>query len=203
MNKLVLGLMLIAGIVAAQTPTTFTSLRVTGNAEVVGDLKVGGESVAEKYAELVDYLADGLLVNGALAVDTDESEFATEAVAYYRIGGVQYTKAASTGLTFTAADTINVAESTNSVFYGAWLVQINGAGTVSTKPAGGLTNQVYTTLAAATAAIPAPTAANVALGSILIASPAGTAFVANTTDMTTNIVTIVDAPIKVLPSKIE
>lgn len=128
--------------------------------------------------------ANGVAVKAGLIIDaTTAAQFSTSATAYYTINGAQYTKTATVDLTFTAAHVIN------DDLFGVVLVQINAAGTISTKVP--LTPQVYTTAALARAALPEPDAGNVALGFLLIAPTAGN-FTANSTALT-GITTYVDA----------
>jgi hypothetical protein len=197
--NIVLGLLLIATVVNAAQKSNLTIREVRDPVQLRSILNSNAADAESRLLAVSAFFADGILSQGGLAIDTDASEFKTESTIYYTVNGIQYSKVASTGLTFTAANTINVAQSTNSAFYGSWLIEMNAAGTVATKPAGGLTNQVYTTAAASLAALPAPTAANVAIGTVTIKADAGDAFVANTTDMTTNSTTFVDAAIKVIP----
>jgi hypothetical protein len=149
---------------------------------------------------LIDYLADGLLVHGALAISAGEADqFKTTATAVYTIAGVTYTKAATDALEFTAADTINTAGGDIGTAYGIWLVQINAAGAISTKPGGGLSDQVYESSALAIAALPAVDSGNVSLGYILVATPTSTPFTANTTVLTT-IGSFSNTQVKALPA---
>jgi hypothetical protein len=185
--------------VNAAQKTSFTQREVRDPRQLAVHLEANAADAESRFQAVSAYFADGILSQGGLAIDTDASEFKTTSTVYYTLDGIQYSKAATTALVFTAANTINVGQSTNSAFYGSWLIEVNAAGTVATKPAGGLTNQVYTSPAASLAALPAPTAANVAIGTVTIKADAGDAFTANTTDMTTNSTTFVDAAIKVMP----
>lgn len=121
------------------------------------------------------YLSNGLLVHGALAISATPEDFKTTATAVYTIAGVTYTKAATDGLSFSAAHVITATK------FGVVLVQIDAAGTVTTKvPAD---PQAYDTAEDALAALPAVDAGNVSLGYIAI--EAGVAdWDANTDDMT-------------------
>ena len=119
-----------------------------------------------------------LLISGA-----DATKFKTTTVAAYTINGAPHTKAATDNLVFSAANTINVGTAVGS-YWGAWLVQVNAAGTVSTKPAGGLADQVYASEALAVAALPAADATDAALGYITINANADSAWTALTDDMT-------------------
>ena len=150
---------------------------------------------------LIDYLSDGLLISSDLAISGTAEEFKTTATAAYTIGGLCYTKAAADGLTFTAADTIN-ADAAEGDFFGAWLVQIDAAGTISTKsPA---EDQVYTSSELAIAALPAADTGNIAIGYIAIGAKTDASWTANTDDMTSDCAsaTFVDATLKTLPDKL-
>ena len=126
-------------------------------------------------------MGDGLLSIGTLLISATAEDFKTTTTAYYRIDGIQYSKAATDNLSFSAADTVNTGASAGS-FWGIWLVQVNAAGTVSTKsPAA---DQVYASEAAAIAALPTVDADNVALGYITVQSNDTDAWVANTDDLT-------------------
>lgn len=112
---------------------------------------------------------------GGLAIHYTPEEFKTTATAVFAINGVAGTKAAATGLTFSAAHVVTASK------FGVILVQVNAAGTISTKvPA---SPQAYDTAAAALAALPEPDAGKVALGYIAIAAKAAT-WTANTDDLT-------------------
>jgi hypothetical protein len=127
---------------------------------------------------------DGLVSIGTLLISgADATKFKTTTTAEFVINGVPATKAAADNITFTLADTINVAPATGD-FWGAWLVQVNISGTVSTKAAGGLADQVYASEALAVAALPAADADKAALGYITINAKADSAWTANTDDMT-------------------
>jgi hypothetical protein len=184
----------------------------TGAATLTGLVKGNGTSAMSAAVADTDYvqpstwnalrayLADGLLVHGALAISAGEADqFKTTATAVYTIAGVTYTKAATDALEFTAADTINTAGGDIGPAFGIWLVQINAAGAVSTKPGGGLSDQVYESSALAIAALPSPDASNVSLGYILVETPTSTPFVCNTTALTT-IGAFSNTQIKALPA---
>lgn len=117
----------------------------------------------------------GLLVAGGLAIHSTPEQFKTTATAEYLVNRRYKTKAGTTGLTFTAAHTVTASK------YGVILVQINAAGTISTKVPSA--TQAYNTAALALAALPAPDSGNVPLGYIAIANNAGD-WVANTDDLT-------------------
>jgi len=116
-----------------------------------------------------------LIRKGTLAIHSTPEQFATTAIAAFRVAGVVYTKAVTGALTFTAAHTITASK------FGVVLIQINAAGTVSTKVPGA--TQAYNSAPLALAALPSPDAGNVSLGYIAIANNAGD-WVANTDDLT-------------------
>jgi len=150
---------------------------------VIGDkLESAGDGTLRKLTAGAD--ADGLYDIGTLAISATADQFKTTTTAIFKIGGAQYSKVATDNLEFTAADTVNAAAGAG-IKYGIWRVQIDAAGTISTKPGGGLADQVYTTAALALAALPAVDANNVSLGYITVASPTSTAFTCNTTALTT------------------
>ncbi len=127
-------------------------------------------------------LSDGIINATTVAIDATPEDFQI-AACQYRIDGVSAAKAAATGISFSAADTINTGAAATA-FWGVWLIQIDIAGTVSTKPGGGLSDQVYTTEALAIAALPAADAANVGIGYLTVNNNVSSAWTANTDDMT-------------------
>lgn len=130
---------------------------------------------------LRSYVADGMLQIGTLAISAVPEKFKTTTETIYRIGGLPYTKVATDNLVFSAADTINTGAAAGD-YWGVWLVQVDAAGTVSTKsPAA---DQVYASEAAAIAALPTVDANNIQLGYITVEANNGTDWVANTDDMT-------------------
>jgi len=146
------------------------------------------------------YLSDGLLVNGTLAITAPAEDFKTSSISTYTISGITYNKSAIDSMSFTTADTVNTAADSIAV-WGAFLIQTNAAGIVSTLAIS--TNQFYTDSLTAIAALPDPTASNIRLGYILIQNLSGNSWVANTDDMTADsdckISVFKDWPIKVLP----
>lgn len=117
-----------------------------------------------------------LIAKGTLAVSAVAAEkFKTTATAGFHVNGGYYTKAATDNLTFSAAHVVTASK------FAVILIQINAAGTVSTKVPG--SPQAYNTAALALAALPEPDAGNVALGYIAIAAKAAT-WTANTDDLT-------------------
>jgi hypothetical protein len=124
---------------------------------------------------LTPAVSNALLVDGNLAIDAVPEKFKTQQTAAYLVNGVLRTKAPATALTFTAAHVITAAK------FGVILIQINAAGTISTKVPG--SPQAYNDAPTALAALPAPDAGCVALGHIAIANNAGD-WTANTDDLT-------------------
>jgi hypothetical protein len=125
---------------------------------------------------------DGIITPTVL--DPGSTTHQIESTAFtYRIDGMPYAKAAVTaGTAFSAANTINTGAAAG-IYWGVWLVQINAAGTISTKPGGGLADQVYTSEALAIAALPAADAGNVAMGYLTIACTTDVDWVAQTDDI--------------------
>lgn len=124
---------------------------------------------------LTPALVNALLVDGALAIDAVAEKFKTTQTAAFLIGGVSHIKAPETALVFTAAHVITASK------FGVILVQINAAGTISTKVPG--SPQAYDDAPTALAALPAPDAGNVSLGYIAIENNAGD-WTGNTDDLT-------------------
>jgi len=178
---------------ATQPTDDWTS---TLNAVAAADITGGIDAI-------IDYLENGLLIDGTLAVSGTAEDFKTTSTAVYRLSGTCYTKAATDTLSFTAADTINTAADTGD-FSGVWLVQINAAGTVSTKSPSA--DQVYASAELAIAALPAVTTANVALGYIVVTANTDTAWTANTDDMTAAsdcaAIVYADTTVKTVPSNL-
>ena len=151
---------------------------------------------------LRDYLADGLLVDGTLAISTAPAEdFKTSSISTYTIGGITYTKSAIDSMSFTEAYTVNAGADSIAV-WGVFLVQVNAGGTVSTLAPSA--DQVYADSLTAISALPSATASNVRLGYILIQNGYESAWTANTSDMTPASDCLqsvfVDYPVKVLPT---
>ena len=118
-----------------------------------------------------------------LSTGTTPEQIATDAFSYV-IDGTLYEKAAvPAGTAFSAADTINTGTATGT-FWGVWLVQINTAGTISTKPGGGLSDQVYESEDEALEVLPDPDSGNASVGYLTIAATADSAWTAQTDDIT-------------------
>jgi hypothetical protein len=122
-----------------------------------------------------DASADHLEAIGTLAISATAEKFKTTTIAAFQLAGTRATKAATDNLVFTAAHVITASK------FGVVLVQINAAGTISTKVP--LTPQVYASAALALAALPAVDSAKVVLGHIAIENNAGD-WTANTDDLT-------------------
>jgi hypothetical protein len=100
------------------------------------------------------------------------------------VAGVPYeASAVAAGTAFSAANTINTGAAAG-LYWGVWLLQISSSGTFSTKPGGGLADQVYTTEALAIAALPAVDSDNFAVGYVTVQSNSGVDWVAITDDLT-------------------
>ncbi len=125
---------------------------------------------------------DGVSQVGGLAVSAVAAEeFKTTQESVYYIGGVECTKAATDGLSFTSTGTINTAAEAGQ-YWGIWLVQITSTGVISTKSPSA--DQVYTTSTLAIADKPDPDTDNVELGYILVRSNSGATWTANADDLT-------------------
>jgi len=123
-------------------------------------------------------LTNAVLVHGNLAVDAVPEKFKTTQASAFLINGVSHVLAATTAIVFSAAHAITASK------FGVVLVQVNAAGTVSTKVPG--SPQAYNDAPTALAALPAPDAGNVVLGHIAIANDAGD-WTANTDSMTDDV----------------
>jgi hypothetical protein len=136
-------------------------------------------SILSAINDVLTYQTSALLQHGTLAIHSTPEQFKTTTVAYWRRGNIQFSKAATTGLTFSAAHPVTASK------FGIVLVQVNDAGTISTKIPGATqtTTMAYDSAPLALAALPAVDAGNVALGYIAIANNAG-AWTANTDDLT-------------------
>ncbi len=137
--------------------------------------------VAIPYEGLQVNEANGIFVDGNVQISATAEKFKTTRVALYRIGGVYYTKAATDNLVFSAAYTINTAQAAGQ-FWGAFLVQIDAADTITTKAVAA--DQVFVSQAAALAAVPAPDAGNIELAVISVQSKVNVKWTATTDDMT-------------------
>ena len=137
-----------------------------------GGCAIGTDGV---LVPLTPALANALMVDGNLAIDATPEKFKTTQTAAFLINGVSHVKAAAIEQVFSAAHVITASK------FGVILVQINAAGTISTKvPA---SPQAYDDAPTALAALPAVDAGNVALGYIAIENNAGD-WTANTDDLT-------------------
>ena len=124
--------------------------------------------------------ADGIINATALGVGSNPKQIASTAF-QYRIDGVPYHKDAVVGTAFSAADTINTGAAAG-FFWGIWAVQIDAAGTVTTKsPAA---DQVYASEALAIAALPVADAGNVVIGYVTVKTKENVDWVAQTDDLT-------------------
>lgn len=156
-------------------------------ADLATDLTGSTNAVSTKFNAFRTYLGDGVLQIGTVVIDAVPEKFKTTTTALFRITGVGYSKAAATAIVFSGASTINNAQASGTGHWGAFLVQINAAGVVTTKHAAYTsgTDQDYATQALAAAALPAPDAGNVALASIRVqVKTGGTKWTEATDDLT-------------------
>lgn len=122
--------------------------------------------VGSVACKLVAVPQTGLIVGTTLAIDAVPEKFKTmTTTAVYLVSKAVKTKAPATAIAFSAAYTVNNAQAAG-LFWGAFLVQVNAAGTVSTKAVAN--DQAYATEASAIAALPEPDAGNVTLGYITV-----------------------------------
>ena len=161
----------------------------------------------DKINDLIDYLADGLWVHGDMAVcDAGAPEkFMTQAIAAYTVNGITYTKGATKELVFSHDDTITAPAATGSR-YGGWVIQINADGTVSTLAEtgqSGVVDMAYESAADALAGAKAITltAANTALGYVVVSQVEDGMFTANT-DTLAAVSTFTNDDVKSLPAKL-
>lgn len=151
------------------------------------------------YNSLLTFLAAAVLQAGGLAVDATAEKFKTTTTFIWRRGNIQFSKAATTALTFSANHVITAAK------FGVVLVQITDAGVISTKVPGATqtTAMAYGTSAAALAAKPAVDAGNTEMGYLIIENNAGD-WTANTDDLTAasdiTAVTFTNATVVTAPS---
>lgn len=119
-------------------------------------------------------ITNAMLLHGNLVVTTNTAKFKTVQTMVYTINGISYTKAATDDLVFTANHVITASK------FGIFQIQINAAGTISTKVPGA--TQAYESAALALAALPAVDAGNVSIGYLAIENNAGD-WTANTDDL--------------------
>lgn len=121
-----------------------------------------------------------------VTLSANAEEFSNTAFKYFI--DASYEKAAASN-TFSSADTINTGASAG-YYWGVWLVQINASGTISTKPGGGLSDQVYTSELNAINALPEADANNWPVGYITVESNSGVSWTANTDDLVSDANTV-------------
>ena len=109
------------------------------------------------------------------SIDATAEKFKTTATLYWRRGAIQFSKTAQTAIVFSAGHVVTASK------FGVILVQVNDAGTISTKVPG--SPQAYNTAPLALAALPEADTGNLAIGYIAIAAKAAT-WTANTDDLT-------------------
>lgn len=181
----------------AKAAAVRTSLRAYFSADANGDtilphyqMPSGGYAIGTNGLIVLGAQSrEGLINKGTLAIDATPEKFKTTSIAKYRVNGSEFTKAATTAILFTAAHVVTTSK------FAVILIQVNAAGTVSSKVP--VTPQAYNSAALALAALPAPDTGNVPLGYIAIAAKAAT-WTANTDDLTNGsdltTATFVDAP---------
>lgn len=173
------------GAASAVTPSGDVTITNTG-VTAIGALKVTAAMLATAVTTMINglrtWLADGMAAIATITVSAVTAvKFKTTTTAIYSILGLFYSKAATDELVFTANDTINNAAGAGTL-WGIWLVQIDAAGTISTKPAAA--DMTYANEAAAIAALPAVDASNVQIGYLTVQALEATDWVANTDNLT-------------------
>ncbi len=150
------------------------------------DLAMLGSDTDTWLNAIRSYLVDGMNSIATLVISAAAEKFKTTTTTIFRVAGVHYTKVATDNLVFSGTSTINTAGAGGTTHWGVFLVQINAAKAVTTKP-GTYTSgsdQDYASEAAAIATLPAVDASNVQLGYITIQGKASTAWTEATSDMT-------------------
>lgn len=138
-----------------------TVLRLFGNISLVGQTGI--------------VTAATLSMNATTKDKFDHTAFAI------KFDGVAYSIGAAANKEFSAVQTVNTGAAA-STLWGAWLVQSTVAGVISTKAAGGLTDQVFATENEAIDRLPGADAGNVAIGYITVQVKASQTFTTNTTE---------------------
>ena len=176
------------------TTTTSTIVAPEGNWITqgirLGDIvRLTGHSTAannDKNLTVKSVFEDGMDDIATLAIGTATEKFATTTTATFSIANVDYSKVATDDLPFSGTSTINTAGAGGTTHWGTFLVQINAAGTVSTKhgtyTSG--TDQDYASEAAAIVELATPDADNIQLGYITVQGKAATAWTEATDDLT-------------------
>lgn len=161
-------------------------------------VNAGKGSLAWHLTRILNQIVAATTGTGLLSapvIDENAEDIAHGAFTY-QINGVRYAKAAATNVNFTANHVVT------ALHFGAILVQINAAGSVSTliDEATQTTAMAYDTAEEAIAALPAsPSAGNVAMGYILIEADAGN-WVGNTDDMSTDLESVVFVDYDAIPT---
>ena len=151
-----------------------------------------GRPVLEAMFNDLKNLRDRLNVTPAILTIGTTAEDIGHLAFNYTIAGVEYMIAADAPLICSSGaggagsgDTINVG-AVAGLWWGAWIVQVNAAGTVTTLCNTGVDgDQAYSTEAAAVAALPDPIADNVVIGYFTVKSKtSATKFTLGTQDLT-------------------
>jgi hypothetical protein len=128
------------------------------------------------------HLNDGILQIGTLAISDTTDQYQTTTELYFKLDGLQHMLAVTNNLEFASAYTVNTAAAA-SALYGAFKIEATGlvTPTITGKASGA--DQVYTTAAAAVAAMPATTAGSMYIGHIIVQSNVSAGWTANTDDL--------------------
>jgi len=158
-------------------------------------------ALVAKMAEYRTFLNSGVKQHGTLAIHSTPEQFKTTTPLIWHAGGMQFTKAPTTGLAFSAAHPVTASK------FGIILIQASndGLNTITTKIPGATqtTTMAYNSAPLALAAKPAPDAGKTEVGYIAIAADSGgwTAITDDLTDgsdLTT--ATFVDATVSAIPA---
>lgn len=131
-------------------------------------------------------LADGVLVQGAFAVDSTIEKFQLTEVSIVRIAALAITKAPATALALAASKTINTAAGAGEL-WGVFTIQINASGTISTLAP--TTDQVHADEPTALAAALVAASDNVVIGYLTIQAKEATKWTSVTDSLTDDVVT--------------
>ena len=161
-------------------PTPYRKCRFVQGTVSATQLPISNGGTVLGYFKKYDCSADHLKEIGTIQVSATPEKFKTTTTAYYQIARNRRTKTATDDLTFSQNYTINAAEDSGQ-FWGAFLIQIDTDGNISTKAVS--LDQAYATEAAAVAALPAPDSGNVVLGWIALRTNIDAKWTANSDDM--------------------
>jgi hypothetical protein len=145
-------------------------------------LLVPADTIVRLAANVQQVGKSGVTSTGPTLTMNASTKDKMDATAFtYVVEGIPVSKSAAEDLEFSAANTINTGGAA-SALWGAWLFQVNASGTISTKPAGGLTDQVYATEQEALDALPDVDSGNIAIAYLTLQVKASQTWTCNTTE---------------------